>query len=560
MSVLAFTAGAAGLAVVIGSAVFDRVPPEALRPERPDRRSGTRRSAPLPARRRVPPRHCRWWTWIRQARRRGRRRAPQAIRSPRTGRETARWATVADLRRLTVRPRGRRSSDRCGRLVLGRSGRRLISAEPAQSVIVFGPTQSLKTSGFAVPAILEWQGPVLATSIKADLIEHTLGHRRAVGSVACFDPSGTTGFASAGWSPLPAARTWPGARRTASALVEVVKASIGSMSDGDFWYATAAKMLAPLLFAAAAGGRSMDDVVRWVDTREEREVMGILELAGVDQAIHAAWSAFGKEERQRSSITTTLEMVLEPFAAGMASHVLDGRDREWIDPARLIEACNTLYLCAPAHDQRRLAPLFSAVVRSVLEHVYEEVSRTHRPLDPPLLVVLDEAANIAPLADLDGLASTAAGHGVQLVTIWHDLAQISARYGNRATTVVNNHRAKLFLSGISDPQTLEYASRMIGEEEVSSAATTAGGSGGPTTTRSPLLRTLIPPDGLRRIAAGEGVLVYGSLPPARLELRAWFDDPTLSHLAATEYLSATDDLAATDYLSARSDPVRSDQV
>ena len=91
--------------------------------------------------------------------------------------------------------------------------------------------------------------------------------------------------------------------------------------------------------------------------------------------------------------------------------------------------------------------------------------------------MLDEAANIAPLADLDALASTAAGHGVQLVTVWHDLAQINARYGPRAATVVNNHRAKLFLSGISDPSTLDYASHLIGEEEVLLPATTAGGRG-----------------------------------------------------------------------------------
>ncbi len=73
-----------------------------------------------------------------------------------------------DLRPLTV------SLDRAGmpppgRLVLGRAGRRLVAAEPAQSVIVFGPTQSHKTSGFAVPALLEWSGPVLAASVKTDL-------------------------------------------------------------------------------------------------------------------------------------------------------------------------------------------------------------------------------------------------------------------------------------------------------------------------------------------------------------------------------------------------------
>jgi type IV secretory pathway TraG/TraD family ATPase VirD4 len=148
-----------------------------------------------------------------------------------------------------------------------------------------------------------------------------------------------------------------------------------------------------------------------------------------------------------------------------------------------------------------------------------------------LLVVLDEAANIAPLSDLDALAATAAAHGVQLVTIWHDLAQITARYGTRASTVVNNHRAKLFLSGISDPSTLEYASHLIGDEEVLLPAQTISGRSGSSTTRSPSTRRLAPPDVLRRISPGEGVLVYGNLHPARLQLRTWFDHPWLSKRA-----------------------------
>jgi type IV secretion system protein VirD4 len=175
------------------------------------------------------------------------------------------------------------------------------------------------------------------------------------------------------------------------------------------------------------------------------------------------------------------------------------------------------------------------VLRSVLDTAYDQVARTGRPLDPPLLVVLDEAANIAPVPDLDALAATAAGHGIQLVTIWHDLAQITARFGQRATTVVNNHRAKLFLSGISDPSTLDYASHLIGDEELQiDATTTAGGRAGTSTTRSPTVRRLAPPDALRRIPPGSGVLVYGDLPPARLTLRTWFDDPWLRSRATRE--------------------------
>jgi len=440
--------------------------------------------------------------------------------------QSARWARPADLAGLII-PGGNHPPP-AGRLVLGTVGKRRVAAERSQSVLVFGPTQSRKTSGFAVPAILGWDGPVVAASVKGDLLDHTIAHRSTQGEIHCFDPMGVTGRPATAWSPLPMARTWPGARRAASTLTEVGRSQIGTMSDGDFWYATASRMLAPLLFAAATSGRDMADVIHWVESGETSEVLDLLENAGVPEAVDAARSSFAKEERQRSSIVTTVETLLEPFAgaAPWGAPQLDAR--------ALLAGSDTLYLCAPAHDQRRLTPLFVGVLRTVLDQAYDQVSRTRKPLDPPLLVVLDEAANIAPVPDLDSLAATAAGHGIQLVTVWHDLAQITARFGPRATTVVNNHRAKLFLSGISDPTTLDYASHLIGEEQLQMNATTSGGRGGSTTTRSPTMRRLAPPDALRRVPPGSGVLVYGGLPPARLTLRTWFDDPWLHAKAMPE--------------------------
>ncbi len=269
----------------------------------------------------------------------------------------------------------------------------------------------------------------------------------------------------------------------------------------------------------------MADVVRWVDTQEEAEVLDLLDAAGVPEAVTPP----GPPSARRSGSAARSTPRSRPCSSRspIAPATVDGAgDRSGVDPAACSHGSNTLYLCAPAHDQRRLDALFVSVLRQVVEHVYDRVARTRRPLDPPLLVVLDEAANIAPLADLDALAATAAGHGVQLVTVWHDLAQITARYGPRATTVVNNHRAKLFLSGISDPATLDYASQLIGDEEVHAARRRPRAAG----------RRRAPP-GHRRPGAwprptrcggslpGEGVLVYGDLPPARLALRPWFLKP-----------------------------------
>jgi type IV secretion system protein VirD4 len=431
----------------------------------------------------------------------------------------ARWAPRRDLGSLLL-PLGRPHP---GRLALGSTAGggppARVVAEPAQSLVVVGPTQSGKTSALAVPAILGWEGPVLAASVKSDLLRHTRQHRAGRGQVWCIDPSRSTGAPASEWTPLGVCAAWPEARRMAADLCESAKAD-GTTADGEFWYATAAKLLAPLLFAAAVSGGSMADVVRWVDVQEVGEVSDILERAGVPEALEAARASWCRDERTRSSVYTTAETVLAPFAA---SGVPPASIR-WFDPGDLLGGSHTVYLCAPAHDQRWLRGYFTALTTQVLSQAFVRSTRSGQPLDPPLLVVLDEAAHIAPLAELDGLAATCASHGVQLVTVWQDLAQVRARYGARAPTVLNNHRAKLFLPGIADPDTLEYASRLIGDEEATLPSVTRDPKGGRSTTQSRGPRRLLPPEDLRCLGRGEAVLVYGTLPPARLRLRPWWAD------------------------------------
>jgi len=443
----------------------------------------------------------------------------------------ARWATRRDVRTLTVHAHAK------GRLTLGIAQGRLLAAERGHSVLVVGPTQSRKTSGFAVPAILEWDGPVVAASVKSDLVRHTLTLRRGKGHVWVFDPTGSTGLSPASWSPLQASTTWVTARRTAGSLTDVARSSPGALADGDFWYAMAAKLLAPLLLAAAASGATMADVVRWVDTQEVDEVVDALGSAGEPLALQAMRAAWGRDDRQRSAVYTTAETVVEVFAdpavAAGESPASGPTHVDRIDPVGLLDGSHTLYLCAPARDQRRLRPLFATLVTQVVEAAYARAGRQGTPIDPPLLVVLDEAANVAPLAELDVLASTAAGHGVQLVTVWQDLAQLQARYGARAGSVVNNHRVKVFLSGIADPGTLEHASTLIGETELPTRATTVDDGGSVSRTDSPSLRRLAPADALRRVPPGDAVVVSGHLPPIRLRLRPWQDDPVLRRRADT---------------------------
>ena len=71
-------------------------------------------------------------------------------------------------------------------------------------------------------------------------------------------------------------------------------------------------------------------------------------------------------------------------------------------------------------------------------------------------MVLDEAATVASLDELDQLAATVSGLNVTLVTVVQDFAQLVARWGPRASTIVNNHTTRVVLGGLADPTVGRY--------------------------------------------------------------------------------------------------------
>jgi type IV secretion system protein VirD4 len=447
----------------------------------------------------------------------GKRRAP-----------SARWASRSDLAPLRVpEPQPRR-------LTLGRSGRNLLAAQERQSVITFAPTESHKTTGLAIPALLEWQGPVLATSIKSDLLMDTFAHRQGVGEVMVFDPARVTGMEPSRATPLWGATNWRGAMRVAHWLAAAARTGSGGLHDADFWFAAAEKLLAPLLFAAASSGRTMQAVVCWLDEGPEvndAKIEALLSKTG-EEAAGRAWQATqNREERQRSSVYTTAEMIVSAFADPLVAEETEGAD---YSPAALLDGgANTLYLCAPLHEQERLRTVFSMLVQELMAVVYETAAATGKPLDPPLLLLLDECANIAPIPNLAEIASTGAGQGVQLLSVFQDMAQVSSRYGRAASTIVNNHRAKVFGTGISDADTLSYVSRVLGAGEFEQRSRSTGEKGRNSHTEGDTYRDLAPANLIRERQPGTGLLVYGHLPPAKIRLRPWFEEKSLRELGDT---------------------------
>jgi type IV secretion system protein VirD4 len=479
---------------------------------------------------------------------------PGTDRRRRLGVDTrTRLARPRDLAPLVV------PGPRPGRLILGRVGGRLVATENRSSggararrrrrgdrsaVAVIGPSRCGKTAN-VVSGILDWEGPAILSSVKDDLLEPTLARRSQLGEVKIFDPTGTTDQIGNQWSPLRDAATPTGAHKAARSLLAAYSRPGGGREDVEFFGDLGTAFLAALFYLAASSGRTMSDVVRWVLTRDRPsakargDVAGLvdLQLAGGDAArrrwaglaLQSLQGVWNNDERTMSGIYITAQRMLGVWQDPQVAAACRRCD---IDLDWLVKGSNTLYICGDRGEQERLAVLFGGVLSDLIEQQAYEWASSHRAPLPDLLVVLDEAAN-TPTRWLPSVASTCSGLGMLLVTIWQSKAQIDAAYGILADSVLTNHGTKIFFSGISDLATLDYASRLVGEEEVPQHALSTdmargGHSRNDSTTRVPL----VPTDVLRQAPLDQGLLVHGTLPPAHLHARPYYAERRLRALAA----------------------------
>jgi type IV secretion system protein VirD4 len=155
------------------------------------------------------------------------------------------------------------------------------------------------------------------------------------------------------------------------------------------------RFLAPMLYATATKGLGMAEVLHWLDPREDQQVKAILEAAGVPAATDAWESSQYRTDRAVDSLYATAEEVLSVYGNERVSASTDGHD---LDLDHFLSGNNTIYLYAPAHQQRLLRPLFETITQQVVAAAQERAALSpDGMLNPRLGLFLDEAGNCAAL-------------------------------------------------------------------------------------------------------------------------------------------------------------------
>ncbi len=399
-------------------------------------------------------------------------------------------------------------------------------ASVEDSITVLGPPRSGKGYHLVIPAILDYPGAVITTSTRADNLSATMSARETDGRpVGVFDPQGlAAGVPSAlRWSPVR------GCERPQTALIRAAALTASAdegVQEGNFWRQQTQTAIRCLLHAAAVGERPPASLYEWsLSPAIAREAVNI--LAGNERAIRtwdkALDAIVSADQRQRDSVWA---MVGNAFAALADPRVLEAVSPGQADqfhPAEFLRRRGTLFLLGTASGASATAGLVSALIEDVVDEARRLAAASPGGrLDPPLGLILDEAANY-PLPSLPALMSEGGGTGITTMAVLQSLAQARAKWGrDEAEAIWDSAIVKIVLGGSSNADDLEDLSRMIGEHTTTERSRSwQRGQWEATHSENDRDRAILEPAMIRRLPFGRALLLLRSARPIVIQMVPW---------------------------------------
>jgi len=427
------------------------------------------------------------------------------------------WASFRQSKRtragLSTMQRFRRPVEHSislGRAHLGRPLRLPLE----EHVLVLAPPRVGK-SAFLGDVIAHYPGPVLNTTTKPDIYEHTQLVRAGMGPVHVFNPQEIGDVPSTfRWSPISGAEDPAVAIRRADGFANALKLD----GDNAFFQNSARAYLRAMFHAAALARLTLWDVSRWALTATNggaEEAEHILGEHGARQWQDELSTLRGKADRTNATnqlvLTQMLGFLADPALARAV--VPDGDELAW---AAFLRDRGTLYMVADSDSEDSpLAPLFACMA----SEVHYQAARIGQKapggrLDPPLLMALDEITQTCPVP-VDKWMPQSGGKGIQLLVVGHGEAQFAKRWGDHGKQIIlDTAGCKIALSGISDTDTLDMLSKLAGQTALIE-------HGHQHHSRQPIMTA----DMIRQLPEKHALIIRGRLSPVITRLPRVWDDP-----------------------------------
>ena len=444
-------------------------------------------------------------------------------------------AAVTRARRLRPDARHLSPSDQGIRL-LSIGGKDAWMSWEDVALVVMGP-RSNKTSAIAVPTVLSAPGLVVATSNKSDLWALTSGMRGRAGPVWTFDPQRIAhAHQSWWWNPLRSITDADPTERVdaAARLAGHFAGTIGGQRRDPFFHSAGEQVLTATLLAAALDDGTMRDVVDWLQPGR-RDAIDALDRAGATAEAADLEATLSGADVTTKGIFQTARTATKSLTSERLMRWITPPDT-WRDPltTRWPQELNLWDLLAAGRHGRATvhllskegagtaAPVVTALVDRILEIAELLAQAAGGRLEPPVVAVLDEAANICPIRTLPQLYSHYGSRGIQVLTMLQSYQQGVGVWGEQGMQALwSAATIKLVGAGVDDHAFLHKLSGLIGDHHVERVSTSVDRH---RTSRqfSQAREPVMPPSALRALSRDHAVLLASGRKVGLGALHPWY--------------------------------------
>ncbi|WP_405760309.1 type VI secretion protein [Streptomyces sp. NBC_01420] len=308
---------------------------------------------------------------------------------------------------------------------------------PRTPLVLYGPAATRRTT--AVEAIREAEGPVLVVTSDPSLWAETKDARAKLGPVLVYDPGHLCDTPDRlHWAPTTGCEQADRAADRATALLAPVRPQARvDAATAD----TAETLLRCWLHAAAVDGRPFRQVHRWAMGGNAHEAVRLLRThpkaaPGLAGLLESALT--GHPERREMA----QELTIRAFGALSSVHVRDACTPNRADALALDSFATeggSLYVVGESIETPRSGPgtmpLLTALASDVVEHGRRMAARSSDGrLDPPMTLVLDDVAAVAPLPRLPDLLRSGQTQGIATIALLRSPEQARSQWTQQLRT------------------------------------------------------------------------------------------------------------------------------
>ena len=404
-------------------------------------------------------------------------------------------------------------------------------------VLIMASTRSGKGVTLIIPHLLRYPGSAFVLDPKGENAKATGRQREKLnGKVHYLDPFGISGKPQARFNPM--SRFTPENMESESKALASALFVFGEGKRDHFEEAGLQLLSSIILFVYASP----------LIPPEEKDLLRVRKelLGNLKNALKAMVKMDDADGLLRDLANSFLETPQKEFgsiasAAQRQTAILDNpgmiaclkatdktkKQGEEVDFAAWRNGTMTVYLCLAAPK----FPVFNRWLRLILTAALDEMTETLNPPKLPVCFMLDELATLGHLPAVENAVGLAAGYGIQLVTVFQDVAQMRDLYKGRWASFIGNAGVRA-LFNLDDFDTAKYWSDFMGGNLVETRSTQQdmhGLSGGSNVSEA--MRPLFPPEKIM-LDFSSGIWGVGPSRPSKMLVLATGAHPVITDRVA----------------------------